>query len=230
MVRLGITYHPSIINTVLGPITLGPSSSHMAGPVRLGRLTLEILDFQPKRIEIIYNKGGSFAATHKGHRTDCAMIAGLMGWDPDNLKIPQAYEEAKSRRLEVEVSVKPIATSEHPNCVLFKIWGKYGQQINIKGTSEGGGAIRIYQVDKHLVDLDGQYFALLILLQHKSKEAQKRVLAQVQKISKGARLRYSDSILLTVELEGEISLEKYILPSFKVINIEFKFLIIYLIN
>ena len=63
--KLGTTYNPSIISTVLGPITLGPSSSHMAGPVRLGQLALEILDFQPKKIEILYNEGSSFAEIYK---------------------------------------------------------------------------------------------------------------------------------------------------------------------
>jgi len=207
MSKIGTTYHPSIINTILGPITLGPSSSHMAGPVRLGRLALELLDFKPKRIDIIYNRGGSFAETYKGHRTDCAMIAGLLGWDTDNLKIPKANEEAKKRGLEINIIVKPIAT-KHPNCVLFKIFSGSEQRIDILGASEGGGSINIFQIDKHLVNLDGQRSTLLILLKCKSDKSKKYILSEIQKISKGAKLKFSDSLALTIELEEEVSLEE----------------------
>ena len=135
------------------------------------------------------------------------MIAGLIGWNPDNLKIPQVYEEAENRGLKIKISIKSIAT-EHPNCVIFKIYGENGKQIDIMGNSEGGGAIRIYRINEQEVDLDGQSFMLLILLRYKSGEAQKRVLTQVQKLSGGAKLRYSDGRLLTVELEEGVSSEK----------------------
>ncbi len=197
MNRQGSTYHPSILDTVLGPITLGPSSSHMSGPVRLGRLARAILSFEPKRVEITFNEGGSFAGTYRGHRTDCGLVAGLVGWDTGDPRIPGALRMAQDAGLAVEFKVQSIA-SDHPNTVRFRAWGSTGEYGEIMGTSEGGGAVRISFVDGHRTALDGQWPALLIRLRGQSDAG--NVAGAVRGMSPDAKVLESDGLLLTIRL------------------------------
>ena len=83
---------------IIGPVMIGPSSSHTAGAVRLGLLATSILGSKPVKAEIYLH--GSFAETYKGHGTDMALLAGLMGWLPDDERIPQADSYAEKNGLE----------------------------------------------------------------------------------------------------------------------------------
>ncbi len=83
---------------IIGPVMIGPSSSHTAGAVRLGLLAASILGAKPVKAEIYLH--GSFAETYKGHGTDMALLAGLMGWLPDDERIPQADSYAEKNGLE----------------------------------------------------------------------------------------------------------------------------------
>ena len=83
---------------IIGPVMIGPSSSHTAGAVRLGLLATSILGSKPVKAEIYLH--GSFAETYKGHGTDMALLAGLMGWLPDDERIPQADRYAEKNGLE----------------------------------------------------------------------------------------------------------------------------------
>ena len=75
---------------ILGPIMVGPSSSHTAGACRIGLITAKLLGEKPVKAEIILS--GSFAATGKGHGTDKALVAGLLGFEPDDMRIPDSFE------------------------------------------------------------------------------------------------------------------------------------------
>ncbi len=195
--KQGSTYHPSILDNVLGPITLGPSSSHMSGPVRLGRLTREILPFEPRQAEITFNAGGSFAGTYRGHHTDCALIAGLLGWDTDDPRIPLALEQARASGMEVTVAVGNLPT-DHPNAVRFRAKGRSGESGEVMGTSEGGGAIRVSSIDGCRTSLDGQWPILLI---YKKPDARADDIARVAaSLSPGARMLACDGPLLTIGL------------------------------
>ena len=88
---------------IIGPVMIGPSSSHTAGAVRLGLLAASILGAKPVKAEIYLH--GSFAETYKGHGTDMALLAGLMGWLPDDERIPQADNYAEKNGLEYSLSL-----------------------------------------------------------------------------------------------------------------------------
>ena len=102
---------------ILGPIMVGPSSSHTAGAVKIGLVARQLLGKQPKKAEIYLS--GSFAATGEGHGTDKAIVAGLLGMKPDDMRIPDSYEVAKEAGMEFTMGKKEIRGA-HPNtCLLY---------------------------------------------------------------------------------------------------------------
>ena len=138
---------------VIGPVMIGPSSSHTAGAVRLSLLAISILGAWPVKAQIALH--GSFAQTYRGHGTDMALLAGLMGWLPDDARIPQAMDFAQKQGLEYEFSTINLGDLTHPNTVYFKLTAADGRQVLV--TSIDGAA----------VELSGKLPAILTL--HKDK-------------------------------------------------------------
>ena len=146
---------------IIGPVMIGPSSSHTAGAVRLGVLARKILGQQPVKAKIkLY---GSFAHTYKGHGTDLALIAGLLGWYPDDERIPDAFTEAK--KIGLAFSFECIDSDElvHPNTAYFILEAENGHTCEVGGVSLGGGRILINKVDGFPVELTGELSALLTI-------------------------------------------------------------------
>lgn len=129
---------------ILGPVMVGPSSSHTAGAVRIGYVAARLLKDIPVNADIILH--GSFATTGIGHGTDKAIVAGLLGMKPDNIKIPESFHIAKEKGLEFHFSTKTIKDA-HPNTALIKLLGKSGKEISVQAASIGGGRILIQKID-----------------------------------------------------------------------------------
>ncbi len=142
---------------VVGPIMVGPSSSHTAGAVRLGLAARQILGEPVKSAEIGLH--GSFAATYWGHRTDVAILAGLLGMAMDDPRIPFAEELAQSAGLEYAFHMVDLG-DVHPNSVRMRVKGE-GSSAEVIGASTGGGRICISAIDQFPVAIDGTYTALL---------------------------------------------------------------------
>ena len=134
---------------ILGPITIGPSSSHTAGAVRIGLVCRMLLDDDIKHARITFY--GSFADTYHGHGTDKAVVGGLLGFFPDNEKIRASLRLAEFRGLSYE-----IFTAEdprmHPNTVMIEARTK-DKSVRIQGASVGGGAIRITEINGMAVQI-----------------------------------------------------------------------------
>lgn len=144
---------------VIGPVMIGPSSSHTAGAVRLGLLAASILGSRPVKAEI--NLHGSFAETYQGHGTDMALLAGLLGWMPDDERIPQAKEYASEAGILFSYHKIDLGNMAHPNTVLFKLRGADGSYCEIVGASVGGGQVRVTEIDGFPVELTGRLPAIL---------------------------------------------------------------------
>lgn len=142
---------------IVGPIMVGPSSSHTAGAVRLGLAARKILGSEVRRAEIELH--GSFAATYWGHRTDVAIVAGLLGMSMDDERIPQAFELARTAGLEFSFSSADLG-DVHPNSVRIHAQGP-ADAITLSGSSIGGGRINIFQINGFDVSVDGSYWVLL---------------------------------------------------------------------
>lgn len=147
---------------IIGPIMIGPSSSHTAGAVRLGLMAGAILGEPVKQIEIkLY---GSFAETYKGHGTDRALIAGIMGFKPDDERIRDSLQIAKERGLEYSFASVELADA-HPNTAIIELVGTSGRSIKVQGASIGGGNIIISNINDYEVSLSGKYPSIIIVHQ-----------------------------------------------------------------
>lgn len=144
---------------IIGPVMIGPSSSHTAGAVRLGLLAASVLGSLPKKAEIYLH--GSFAETYKGHGTDMALLAGLMGWLPDDERIPRASSYAEENHLQYSYHKIDLGNMAHPNTVLFKLTAADGGQCDVVGSSIGGGQVMVTEIDGFPVELTGRLPAVL---------------------------------------------------------------------
>ena len=129
---------------ILGPVMVGPSSSHTAGAVRIGRMARALLGQEPVRAELLLH--GSFASTGEGHGTHQALIAGLLGLAPDDSRVPNSFELAKERGLEFTFGSCTLR-DVHPNSVLIRLEGAQGGKLEVGASSPGGGRIRVFRVD-----------------------------------------------------------------------------------
>lgn len=147
---------------IIGPIMIGPSSSHTAGAVRLGLMARAILGEDVKTINIkLY---GSFAQTYKGHGTDRALIAGIMGFKPDDERIRNSLQIAKEKNIEFSFSEVDLEDA-HPNTAIIELKGVTDRKIEVTGASIGGGNIIISAVNNYEVQLSGKYPSIIIVHQ-----------------------------------------------------------------
>lgn len=131
---------------------VGPSSSHTAGACRIGLMARYLLNCAPQRATIGLH--GSFAATGKGHATDRALVAGLLGFAPDDDRLKDALEIAPQQGLRVEFEEIDLGEFVHPNSARIVLEGG-DCSTTITGSSVGGGAIVISQIDQHSVEIRG---------------------------------------------------------------------------
>ena len=145
---------------IVGPVMIGPSSSHTAGAVRLGLMARKILGEEAVRAEI--NLHGSFARTYRGHGTDKALIAGILGFVPEDERIREALQIARDHGLEFSFQTVNLEEA-HPNTAVIYLVGRSGRTARVRGASVGGGNIMISNIDGYNVELTGQYPALITI-------------------------------------------------------------------
>ena len=150
---------------MMGPVMVGPSSSHTAGAARIGNMRRTMLGEEVARADIGLH--GSFAETGFGHGTDRALLAGLLGMKPDDLRIPNAYEEAN--RAGMAYSFRTVELRDaHPNTALLELTGKSGKQLTLQASSIGGGAIVVNKIDGIDVNFTGDFNTLIVRNQDES--------------------------------------------------------------
>ena len=144
---------------IVGPVMIGPSSSHTAGAARIGRVARRLLgeDVAEARVGFC----GSFARTWRGHGTDRAVVGGLMDVAADDARLRDSLDEAKRRGLSVtfeEIQLK----GAHPNTVRLRLRGVSGKRIEVTGASVGGGSIEIREIDGLRLRVTAQKHTLII--------------------------------------------------------------------
>ncbi|MCG4582714.1 L-serine ammonia-lyase, iron-sulfur-dependent subunit beta [Anaerosalibacter bizertensis] len=144
---------------VLGPIMIGPSSSHTAGAARLGKIAKQIVgeDF----VKATFLLHGSFAKTYKGHGTDKALVAGILGMDPSDERIKHSLEIAEKKGIVIQFHETDLGY-EHPNSVKIIFENKKGDTFYIIGSSIGGGSILITDIDGTKVEFTGNLPTLIL--------------------------------------------------------------------
>jgi L-serine dehydratase len=145
---------PDIFNDVLGPVMTGPSSSHTAGPARIGRLVYDLCG-GIVRAEILYSRTGSYAATLHGQASDRGFAAGLLGLSCDDPRLPRALDLAREKG--VDIAFRGVDEPlDHPNRAVLLAAGPDGLEHRIESLSVGGGNIRITAVDGAAAEIDGR--------------------------------------------------------------------------
>ena len=148
------------VSDIIGPVMIGPSSSHTAGAARIGRYALNILGTEPVRADIYFS--GSFAKTYKGHGTDKAIVAGILGMDTDDPGIKYSFDTAEHRGLEFYFHTCEIENS-HPNTAFVVLTSETGRKVEVQGASIGGGNIIITKINGTPVEITGKFTTMIVL-------------------------------------------------------------------
>lgn len=147
------------IRDIIGPVMIGPSSSHTAGALRIALMTRQMLDSTPREVE--FRLYGSFAKTYRGHGTDKALVAGMLGLAPEDDRIRTSFEMANEAGM--AFSFTPIEDAEpaHPNTVVIRATDAAGTMTEVRGESVGGGAAVITGINGVDVHLTGELHSIV---------------------------------------------------------------------
>jgi L-serine dehydratase len=191
---------------VIGPVMIGPSSSHTAGAVRLGQLARKILGERAVKADI--QLSGSFAQTYRGHGTDKALIAGIMGMFSDDERIRNSLDIAAEEGLEFSFRPQDIPGT-HPNTARIILTGENGAGCEIQGASIGGGNILVTEINGMAVSVTGQYNTLLIL--HHDKPGTIATVTNFMAYSginignfRLSRPKKGGEAVMTIEVDGDV--------------------------
>ncbi len=192
---------------IIGPVMIGPSSSHTAGAARIGYIARKILAQPPVRAEV--DLAGSFAQTWRGHGTDRALIAGILGMKPDDERLPRSLELAEENGLKYDFRMVKLPKC-HPNTAVVRLWAADGSTAEVEGASVGGGNILITRLNGLESAFTGQYNTLII--PHRDTYG---VIADVtqtlaaEHVNIGnfrlARPNKGDQSIMTIEVDDDIS-------------------------
>lgn len=191
---------------IIGPVMIGPSSSHTAGACRIGYIARKILASEPVSAHI--GLCGSFANTYKGHGTDRALVAGIMGMHPDDERLPNSLNLAKEGGLEVVFETISLP-KRHPNTAVIKLTDSEGSVVDVEGASVGGGNILITRLNGMESVFDGHCDTLII--PHKDTHGVIATVAQALALHgvnignfRLTRPQKNDIAIMTIEVDGDI--------------------------
>lgn len=188
---------------IIGPAMVGPSSSHTAGSLRLGRIARCLLAQEPISIDVLFY--GSFATTYQGHGSDVAVVAGALGFETHDPRIVDALNIAKEQNVEVVIGTSNESV-EHPNTMRIRLLDKVGHKAEIIGQSVGGGKVEVIQINGYQMRYSG---ADGIVVYHNDRygmiERVARILTSyevnIARMEVG-RKRKNDEALMVIEIDG----------------------------
>lgn len=160
---------------VIGPIMIGPSSSHTAAAVRIGLITRALAGEKIRKASVQLH--GSFALTGKGHGTDKALAAGILGYNPDDPRIKDALSKTQEENVEIKFTKADLGDEYHPNTVRINVNGINSTEFEVTASSLGGGTISVVEINGLSLELSGEYDTLITI--HEDKPG---VVAQVTRI------------------------------------------------
>ena len=193
---------------IIGPVMIGPSSSHTAGAVRLGRVVDKLIDNRPlRRVEITLS--GSFAQTYKGHGTDRALLAGIMGYHSYSPEIRDALAIARARGIDFSF-IKEDIKDAHPNTARIHYFLEDGEEGVMQGASVGGGNILVNQINGMQVSFNGENNTILVM--HKDKPGVIAAVTQLMHFEYAdlnisnfrlSRQSKGGDAIMTIEIDGQ---------------------------
>lgn len=149
------TLPPSIFNDVIGPVMRGPSSSHSAASVRIGRLARDLCGGDPERVLVEFDTEGSLATTHESQGSDMGLFGGLLGWEADDARLPDSAAALRAAGIELSIRIATLH-DPHPNTYRLTLH-RNGVEHALVALSTGGGMIEVVSIDGAPVTLYGDY-------------------------------------------------------------------------
>lgn len=159
---------PSIFNDVIGPVMRGPSSSHCAAAVRIGKMARDLMDGQIERILVEFDPNGSLAATHASQGSDMGLFGGLLGWDASDERLVESSRAIREAGITVDIRITAYEAL-HPNTYKLTL-SNSAEQHDMLAISTGGGMIEIIELDGVKVSMAGDYYETLLYLDSEGEE------------------------------------------------------------
>ena len=153
--------YPSIFNDVIGPVMRGPSSSHCAASLRIGRLCRYLMDGQINHILIEFDPHGSLATTHTSQGSDMGLFGGFLGWEAHDERLQSSAEFLEQAGIQVEIEIIPLTASDHPNTYQLTL-SSTTESHRMVAISTGGGMVEVISIDGATVSMAGDYYETLL--------------------------------------------------------------------
>jgi len=150
----------SIFNDVIGPVMRGPSSSHCAAALRIGRLARDLMDGQLQEVLVEFDRGGALATTHESQGSDMGLFGGLLGWEAAERRLPQSPQAIREAGVQIRIEIVDAA-DPHPSTYRLTLRSAH-RQHSLKAISTGGGIVEVIEIDGFSVSIAGDYRETLI--------------------------------------------------------------------
>ena len=198
---------PSIFNDIVGPIMVGPSSSHTCGPTRMGYLCQQLIKGKLVKAVIAFPHDGAYTMMYKGQRSDLGFAGGLLGLRPEDKQIRNSLQMAKDRGLDISFEISDFVPLV-PNLARLTLYGETGEKVEVYTDSTGGGTVKLLKIDGFEVSIVGDCFELLVKTGG-PKSAAEELSKQIQALfvsSEGLSISmHNDQYLINLKQRQEIS-------------------------
>jgi len=157
------TNYPSIFNDVIGPVMRGPSSSHCAAALRIGRMARDLMDAHIENVLVEFDQHGSLATTHTSQGSDMGLFAGFLGWDPTDERLAESSQELQATGIQVQIKITDYP-AVHPNTYKMTLSSAI-EKHTMTAISTGGGAIEVIKIDGCEVSMSGDFYETLVYVE-----------------------------------------------------------------
>ena len=166
----------SIFNDVIGPVMRGPSSSHCAAALRIGRLARDLMDADFNDVLVEFDREGSLPTTHDSQGSDMGLFGGLMGWDAADERLPGSPQALRDTGVNIRIETVDVG-DEHPNTYRLTLRSARGEQHSVIAISTGGGIMEVLNIDGYKLSMFGDYHETLLYVIGNSADLVKRLAA-----------------------------------------------------
>lgn len=172
----------SIFNDVIGPVMRGPSSSHVAAAARIGRLARQMVKGNLTRVVVEFDPEGSLATTYHGHGSDMGLVGGLLGYEPQDERLPRSVKIAEEEGLDVSFHVVDYE-APHPNTYRMTLYSDLDEEVFTSSISTGGGMIQYENIEGFSVEIAGDFYETLVFCKDTKAIEEVERLMQEKKVS-----------------------------------------------
>jgi L-serine dehydratase len=202
--------YPSIFNDVIGPVMRGPSSSHCAAALRIGRIARDLMDAKIEEVLIEFDSHGSLATTHDSQGSDMGLFGGLLGWEASDERLAESARAIQAAGIRVQIEIKDLG-DKHPSTYHLTLRNS-AEQHSLSAISTGGGMIEIVAIDGVEVSMAGDYYETLIYLNSEDDAIIKYLRAHIS-ADEILLLRGADTRI--IEIKAQSFLEDGIISALK---------------